>query len=84
MMSDFIGGLILLLALFGTLLWLALNFYAGVLGYSNGQLDRKYPNGQQRSDDRYLGLRRAVYEFAYKRGWASEGRVIERRNARND
>lgn len=73
-MSFLIVGVILAVAIY-----LMFCFVAYVEGYSDGELDQKYPTLPQRESDHYEGIRRAFYEIAYGRGVAKFERVKARR-----
>ena len=78
-MNDVIMGVLFFAGLLATGVYLMFCLVSYIEGYSDGELDQKYPSLPQRESDHYEGVRRAVYEIAYARGVAKFERAKARR-----
>lgn len=78
-MNEFATPFFFAIAFVGGVAYLVFCAYAALIGYSDGELDMKYPSLPQREGDSFEGIRRAIYEIAYRRGVAKFERVKARR-----
>lgn len=80
-MNEIVAALFTIAAIAGVMWFGVMALFAYLNGDIDGELDTKYGR-EERANDHYDGLRRAIYEVAYRRGGERHARVQARRNER--
>lgn len=80
-MNEIVAALFTIAAIAAFMWFGVLALFAYLNGDIDGELDAKYGR-DERENDHYDGIRRAIYEIAYRKGGDRHSRVQARRNER--